>query len=379
MEFINFVPDFWSGPRHNRHYFCEALSKHRKVLFVSPPFYIYDLLNKNPKKPMEHSGLTQINPNLYTFVHSKLLFTNYRSKLLNDLFLRLRIKKLLSVIKKLKFSNYSLIIWHPSFVRMLDYFKPKKTIYYVYDQYRGYVGGNLSVQDPKEIELLSKTDITFVLSTELFKDKSRYTKNIHHLANAVDFDSFHKAGGAAAPIPKDISEIPKPRIGYIGTINEKVDLELIEYMTSRRAHWNFVFIGRENFQKTDRKQLFLQLIDKPNFYWLGHKPYNEVPNYINGLDICLMCYIINDWTFYGDPSKMHEYLALGKPVIATGLEAIKVHSNVIDIPEDKKGWLIAIEERLRETSEEIRKTRIKVSSQNSYEARIKKFLSLVDP
>ena len=82
-------------------------------------------------------------------------------------------------------------------------------------------------------------------------------------------------------------------------------------------------------------------------HWLGNRPYDSVPAYIKGLDVCMMCYVINDWTFFGDPSKMHEYLASGKPTVATGLSAIKEFSNVIDIPETFDGWVDAIERLAR--------------------------------
>jgi hypothetical protein len=85
----------------------------------------------------------------------------------------------------------------------------------------------------------------------------------------------------------------------------------------------------------------------------------------------MMCYVINDWTYFGDPSKMHEYLASGKPTIATGLPAIREFSNVIAIPESKESWVDAIEKGLNENNPHLVKDRIEVSRLNSYPFRIR--------
>ena len=81
-------------------------------------------------------------------------------------------------------------------------------------------------------------------------------------------------------------------------------------------------------------------------HWFGHRPFDLVPAYIKGLDVCMMCYVINNWTFYGDPSKLHEYLASGKPTIGTGLPSIREFADVVQIPETPQEWVAAVDRAL---------------------------------
>lgn len=89
-----------------------------------------------------------------------------------------------------------------------------------------------------------------------------------------------------------------------------------------------------------------------------------------GLKTRLMRYVVNDWTYYGDQLKMHEYLASGKPTIAAGLNSIRRFADVIAIPETPDGWIAAIEQGLHEDTETAQARRIDTARCNSYETRI---------
>lgn len=378
MDFISFSPDYWDGPRHNRHYFCQELSKEHKVLFVSPPFYVVKLMRELGKGTLNRSGTKQIDENLLNYAPSKLLFTNLRFQRVNRVIENVRIGRIRGLLRKYGFKNPILLIWHPKFKHMIGKFDESLVIYYAYDQYSGYVGGDPSRPDNTEVELLEKADVVFVLSKKLYEDKKKWASNIVHLPNSVDFELFSKARQSFMKIPDDIARIPKPRIGYIGTINEKVDTNLLHQIAARRPEWSIVLVGRENYKIKSSKEDFERLISRKNVFWLGSKKYDSVPAYIKGLDVCMMCYVINDWTYFGDPSKMHEYLASGKPTVATGLPAIKEFGDVIMIPQSKEGWVKAIERGLNENDPHLVQNRIEVARQNSYPFRIRFAMDVIE-
>jgi glycosyltransferase involved in cell wall biosynthesis len=283
---------------------------------------------------------------------------------------RARVWRIKNIMRRWGFDDPVLLIWHPKYSDMIGKFGEKLLVYYVYDNYSGYVGGDPGKPDPAEIELLKKADIVFVLSKELYEQKKQWASHIYHLPNAVDFGLFSRSRDLATKIPDDLAKLPRPRIGYVGTINEKVDVPLLDYISDVHPEWSLVLIGRENYQVNEMKRQFYEMLSKDNVYWLGYKNYAIIPDYIKGLDVCLMCYIINDWTYYGDPSKMHEYLASGKPTIATGLPAIKEYDRVIKIPNNRDGWIKAIEDSLEQKHQEEIEKRIKVAKDNSYTKRI---------
>ncbi len=370
MDFLTFPPDYWGGPRHNRHYFCEALSKQNRVLFASPPFYLVDLINKIGSAKLPKSGVKPINNNLVTYIPSKLLFTNYRFPMLHNLMRKQRIRTIRNLMKQQGMESPILLMWHPNYADMIGNFNEKLVVYYVYDNLSGYIGGDDTRKSQAEIDLLEKADVTFVLSNELYKENKNYSGNIFLLPNAVDYDLFSTARLESTTIPEELEKIPGPRIGYIGTINEKVDLDILEHIADSRPDWSIVLIGRDNYQVATEKERFYRFLDKNNVYRFDYREFSTIPSYIKGLDICLMCYVINDWTFYGDPSKMHEYLASGKPTLATNLPAIEEFSDVIDIPKTKECWIKAIDKGLNEQDDIMKNKRIKVAEENSYQSRV---------
>jgi hypothetical protein len=87
---------------------------------------------------------------------------------------------------------------------------------------------------------------------------------------------------------------------------------------------------------------------------------------------------VNDWTFYGYPLKMHEYLACGKPTISTGLPEVIPYKDVIKIPKDYDQWLSGIDEYIKEDSEKEISKRLKVAKENSWSERVAKMLTVIN-
>lgn len=370
MEFLSFSHDYWDSPRQNRQNFCEALAATHKVLFCGPQFYIVTLLRQLGKGTLSRSGVRRIRPNLVSYTPSKLLFRNHRWPALNEWMKRRREATIRSLMRREGFAQPVVIIWHPELAEMAARFEDALIVYYVYDQYSGYTGGSSTQPDPREIALLERADVVFVVSEELKRDKERWARNVHHLPNAVDFELFSKSRDPATVVPGDMAEIAGPRIGYFGTINEKLDVPLLEHLAGARPEWSIVLIGRQNYSKAGERQRFEALIARPNVHWLGHRPHDLLPAYLKGLDVCMMCYVINNWTYYGDPLKMHEYLAAGKPTVAAGLKSILPFEDVISIPETFDGWVQAIDEGIHRDTEQARQRRIETARRNSYSVRI---------
>ena len=159
-------------------------------------------------------------------------------------------------------------------------------------------------------------------------------------------------------------------------MNEKVNLPVLEALADRRE-WTIALVGRENYKVPEEKARFLALTERPNVHWFGHRPFDLVPAYIKGLDVCMMCYVINNWTFYGDPSKLHEYLASGKPTIGTGLPSIREFADVVQIPETPPEWVAAVERALQEQRPGAGRAADRDGEAESYQARIERFRTVV--
>ena len=378
MDFVSFVPDYWDGPRHNRHFFCLELAKRHKVLFVSPPFSIEKILRRGSRHALSDSGTQQVARQLWIHVPPKFLFTNFRFPWLDRLFRRVRLHLLRQKMRRLGFRNPILLVWHPQYLEMLDEFAGIPSIYYIYDHLSGYTGADPKQRSPRELELIRRVDLVFVLSRKLLEENQSYAKDIVLLPNAVDFEHFSKARAPETQVPEDLATIPRPRIGYVGSINEKVDIDLLEHMATKRPDWSIVLIGRQNFSSTAEKSKFNRLLEHSNVEWISYRNPDVLPAYLKGLDVCLMCYVINGWTYYGDPSKMHEYLAAGKPTVGAPLPSILEYRDVVEVPSSHDEWIDAVARSLDDVSEASRDRRIEVARANSYAERIDQALAVIE-
>jgi glycosyltransferase involved in cell wall biosynthesis len=378
IGFISVQVDFWDNPWQNRHAFLWELANYCPVFFRSPPAYLVDVLQG--RKRTKLSGSMEIKPNLYSYVPPRWLPYNYRFKLIDNL-LRVARETLESkALRRVGFTEPILLIWHPNYYKEIGKHNERLVVYYKYDNYAGYYSSspNKAVNsiDPEKI-ILERADLIFVTSKGLYDLHHQYHHKLHLVPNGVDYDFFYNISKNFNAIPQDLESIPSPRIGYIGVINEKVDFKLLTKICRSHRDWSIVLVGPEKTRASEFRENLIALQEQPNCYFLGQKEFREVPYYINGMDVCMMCYLINDWTYYGYPLKMHEYLACGKPSISADLPAVRDFSNVVKIAKNSDEWIVAIEAAIAGNGPGTTKERLDVASNNSWKARVEQSLNII--
>lgn len=378
FDFLSVQVDYWDSPWQNRHAFVWELSKSHGVFFLSPPFYFPQLFDaKVPPKTKMKDGLTLIKDGLWGYVPPRYLFTNFRFPRLDRLLRAIRHRKIRSTLMQCGFGRPILYIWHPRFADLIGQFDESFVIYHKYDHYAGYFGGS-NIPDPGEQRLLREADLVMVTSQGLFDLHKDQRPDLQLVPNGVDYELFSSTLTDMVTVPAELESIPGPRIGYVGVINEKVDFKLLIYLCQSHPEWSIVLVGPEKVTRPEFLPDFDELKRQKNCYFLGRKEGRAVPAYVKGMDVCMMCYLVNDWTYYGYPLKMHEYLACGKPTVSADLPAVREFSEVVVIPADYTGWCRAIEQLLIEGHQpgKIAK-RLAVAHANSWSERINKMISLV--
>lgn len=237
------------------------------------------------------------------------------------------------------------ILWIaiPTAVEMIGRLNESLVIYHVSDKYDANTMDH--AVDPALIlslheRAIDSADLVFYSSRKLFDEAVRGRERSHLLAQAVDFD--HWRNTVNLEVAPKIASIPSPRIGYFGAIEPwLVDQDLIKKAASEKPNWNWVFIGN--------KSRGLDIEALPNTHFLPPVPYDELPAYAAGFDVCVLPWDTDKaFTSYGSAIKVREYLATGKPVVISPLPEYESMAHVLRIARSREDFLRHVEEALEE-------------------------------
>jgi UDP-galactopyranose mutase len=204
---------------------------------------------------------------------------------------------------------YTPMAWE--FSRHLE---PAAIVYDCMDELSGFAGAppGLAVA---ERALLSAATVVFTGGQSLFESKRRLHPRVHAFPSSVDVAHFARAR-RAGPEPIDQAPIGRPRLGFFGVLDERLDVGLIQAAAAARPDWHFVFVGP--VVKVDPATL----PGGANVHYLGARTYAELPEYIAGWDVALLPFARNDATRFISPTKTPEYLAAGRPVVSTSIHDV---------------------------------------------------------
>lgn len=160
------------------------------------------------------------------------------------------------------------------------------------------------------------------------------------IRNGYDEDmGLHRPPPAESQRPPDLPPAGCPVIGYIGAWAPWIDEALIAGIAQSDSRWHVVVIGVELERKFTLQHL-------PNVSYLGLKPHRELPGYIRNFDIGVIPFRLNPVTLAANPIKAYEYLAAGKPVVATNMPECWLMEGQIDVGESRSAIIRLVQERI---------------------------------
>ena len=134
-----------------------------------------------------------------------------------------------------------------------------------------------------------------------------------YVPSGVAAKHFARVHGGRLAVPNDMNFVPRPVLGYFGTVDERLDYELIAALADADPNWSLVMVGpveRVNPESLPRRA---------NIFWLGRRSYLEMPDYAFGFQVCIAPFAVNDATRLHRPAKLGEYVMAGRPVVCTAL------------------------------------------------------------
>jgi UDP-galactopyranose mutase len=195
-----------------------------------------------------------------------------------------------------------------------------------------------------EQELFSRVDVVFTGGHSLFEAKRAMHRNVQVFPSSVDVPHFATARASRAE-PPDQALLLRPRLGYAGVIDERLDLELIDGVAARRPDWQLVLVGP--VVKIDPATL----PRRPNIHYLGGKSYAELPAYLAGWSVAMMPFARNEATRYISPTKTPEYLAAGRRVVSTSIRDVVSpygERSLVAIADEPDAFVARVDEVMRE-------------------------------
>ncbi len=258
----------------------------------------------------------------------------------------------LSILMDALFLEYEIrtyLLWYytPEAMQYTRWLKPSAIIYDCMDELSMFKGANPQLS-LLEAELLSRADVVFTGGRSLYQAKRSQHPNIHCFPSSIDMKHFKQAR-SVLPEPSDQRDIPHPRLGFFGVLDERLDIKLLSELASKRPDWQIVLIGP--IVKIDPAEL----PKNENIHYLGMKDYQELPNYLASWDVALLPFALNESTRFISPTKTPEYLAGGKPVVSTPITDV-VHpygdNGFVRIAANADEFIKAIEQSLSETMPE---------------------------
>lgn len=297
------------------------------------------------------------------------------SRIRNILNKSLKDRVLRTYLRRIGYRKQNTVLWlfppHPYIDRLRNVVPNRLTVSHIIDNFTKFDPSHIlyphaQAQYPK---LGEWSDIIITTSQANQQEFAKTGRPCYLFYPAVD-QSFigepgilpHRIGGKA------------PRLGYVGFIMDRTDLDLIKFVASQRPQWHILLAGP---QYPDRYLDESGLLELPNVEYLGPLLQENVPDFLNSLDVCLMPHRDTEYSRSMGPLKLYQYLASGRPIVSTnvaGLEKVREHILVAD---DPKEFIEQIEKALQTDTEELSSERIEVAKQNTWPIRVREMFSLV--
>ena len=363
-------------------------SKHNRVLYINAPLDRRTKLQQRDTEGVqkrirvingEQNGLQEISHNLWTYDPTIVLESinfikwTWLFRILNRVNNKRYANAIKEAIAQLHFKEFILFNDSDMFrsYHLKELLKPSLSIYYSRDNmiatsYWGHHGKQL------EPELMANSDLCVANSVYLANVCRKYNPNSFYVGQGCDLTFFKNDDSLL--IPADLAAIKKPILGYVGALlSMRLDENILIHLAEAKPDWSVVLVGPED--ETFKASRLHQL---KNVYFLGPKKPDTLAAYIKGFDICLNPQALNPLTIGNYPRKIDEYLAMGKPTIATKTEAMVTFEEYVYIAKTKEEYVTFAEKALAENNVDLAEKRIAFAQTHTWENNVKEIYKAIE-
>jgi glycosyltransferase involved in cell wall biosynthesis len=373
--------DWWYHHPHSKYHLMRRFAQAgNRVIFVNsismglPGLANKDLWPRVMRKLRSYARLARATPEGVMVVSPAVIpfFGSRAARAINRKLLTLQIGRL---ARRGGLAHPILWIAIPTAADMMGAFDEQLIVYQVSDKYDANLmdhATDLATIRKLHERAIDKADLVVYSGQKLLAEADRALERSYLLEQAVDFDHWSRVGGSQLQVAEAVARIPGPRLGYFGAIEPwLIDQELIKRAARERPEWQWIFIGN--------KSRGVEIESLPNTHFLPPVPYQELPHYAAGFDVCVLPWdTAHSFTSYGSAIKVREYLATGLPVVISPLPEYETMGSVLRIARSHDDWFAMVAAALGEADPAAGRLRQAAVSSGTWDARAEFVSSLIE-
>ena len=320
-EIIVFSHLRWEFVFQRPQHLMTRLAKHYQIFFIEEQIYTTDIPKLHLSYPAPN--ITVVQP--HTPSHS----AGFHDE---------QLAYMEPLLAELLENDTSPIAWFytPMALPLLAAINPSLIIYDCMDELSAFEHAPRQLLQ-RESALLARANMVFTGGPSLYAAKADRHHNVHCFPSSVDAIHFEQALDRTNHHPLQ-DAIPHPRLGYYGVIDERMDLPLLSALADAHPDWQLIMVGP--VVKIDPATLPI----RNNIHYFGMQPYQALPQFLAGWDLCLMPFAMNASTRFISPTKVLEYMAAQLPIVSTAItDVVKPYGHVVTIAQDKESFITGCE------------------------------------
>ena len=364
---ICFAKDWDEDPTSNNHVMVEV-AKGNRVLWLNsiatrtPKLASGRDIKKIWRKLLSFfEGLRQVRENLWVYTPIVLPLPHSTwATTINRWILGLTLKILR---RRLDMQDFQLWTFLPNSADYVGRLGESVSVYYCVDEWSKFTYVDNQKTADAERELVKRVDVVFGVSQSLVDGRRRLNPETHLARHGVDHGQFAAALDYETSIPADVANIRGPILGFYGTLQDWVDLDLICFLARKRPDWSIVLIGK--------RMVDLSRLDEfPNVHVLSSRPHSQLPAYCKSFSAGIIPYSLTERLLHVNPLKLREFLSAGLPVVSVAIPEVEPQRAHCRIASTYEEFERMVDEELRADSPDRRRERSDAMRGETWAARV---------
>ncbi len=248
-------------------------------------------------------------------------------------------------------SRLVLVMTYPHYLYLRDAVRPDRAIYYNLDDYALYWPDRADEVRDLERRAVRESALTICVSRAraeaLRRDLPEAAERVRHLPHGAPSTMLaDHPWHTPAPPPEDLKGLPRPFLGYVGSLESRMDWPLLTRLSVEFPKGSIVLVGKpgpDPPKGSDWSDARRACLARPNVVALGWRPQAEVSLYNRAFDVALIPYdTTHPFNQVCSPTKIMDCMATSRPVVATALPECRLYDGLFHVAESAEGFVEAV-------------------------------------